>query len=87
MPFLGGGTPIGVCARSAAPAASTGNSPVTQNKVMPLAPRCFAVATSSNSTTALPRESWPVTIRRVDLISIVISSPLNPLAVAARIRQ
>src|SRR5262249_25850126 len=87
VPFAGGGTPTGVCARSTAPAAFTGNSLVTQNKVTPLAPRCFAVAISSNSTTALPRASWPVTIRRVDRISIAVSSPLNPLAVAARIRQ
>src|SRR5215469_13018911 len=36
---------------------------------------------------ALLRASWPVTIRRVDRISIAVSSRFNPLAVAARIRQ
>src|SRR5579863_105648 len=43
---------------------------------MPLPPalRCFAGNALSNSTTALPLASCPVTIRRVDFNSIVESS-------------
>jgi hypothetical protein len=52
---------------------------------MPFAPRCFAAIAPSNSTTALPCGSCPVTIRRVDMSSIAIYSPLRLLAIAARI--
>src|SRR6516165_11224957 len=82
VPLSDGGTPIVVCAWSAAVAASTGNSRVTHNRVTPFAPRGCGDKAPSNSTTALACESWPVTIRGVDLSCIADFLPLNLLAVA-----
>src|ERR1700761_4099058 len=75
VPFGVGGTPLWPTARSVEALASRGNSLVVQSSVMPLPPvaRRLAWTGASDTTIALPCASWPVTILRVDLNSMVVS--------------
>ena len=74
VPPAGGGTPTWVCALSAVPFGSIGNSPVIQRFATALPPglRCLGATSPSNTATALPCASWPTTTRLIGLDSTLI---------------